>query len=159
MCASLTFLKSSPSSVHRKHGLLGLYKGLEAKLLQTVLTAALMFVVYEKITAATFKLMGLQRKLKHWHTGAFIHDYLSNTPSGRAPHIPSVTAPLTWAHLGKVQSRFNTGQVKARKKALVFNILLKKFTWSSLFDQNLKRKWEVYWCETSCATEKYFITE
>uniref|UniRef100_A0A672SA14 Peroxisomal membrane protein PMP34-like n=1 Tax=Sinocyclocheilus grahami TaxID=75366 RepID=A0A672SA14_SINGR len=49
----------------KRHGLLGLYKGLEAKLLQTVLTAALMFVVYEKITAATFKLMGLQKKLKH----------------------------------------------------------------------------------------------
>ncbi|XP_051571622.1 peroxisomal membrane protein PMP34-like isoform X1 [Myxocyprinus asiaticus] len=49
----------------KRHGLLGLYKGLEAKLLQTVLTAALMFVVYEKITAATIKLMGLQRKLKH----------------------------------------------------------------------------------------------
>ncbi|XP_037113170.1 peroxisomal membrane protein PMP34 isoform X2 [Syngnathus acus] len=49
----------------RKRGLLGLYKGLEAKLLQTVLTAALMFVVYEKITAATFKMMGLHRKLTH----------------------------------------------------------------------------------------------
>ncbi|RXN06693.1 peroxisomal membrane PMP34-like protein [Labeo rohita] len=49
----------------KRHGPLGLYKGLEAKLLQTVLTAALMFVVYEKITAATFKLMGIQKKLKH----------------------------------------------------------------------------------------------
>lgn len=48
----------------RKNGLLGLYKGLEAKLLQTVLTAALMFVVYEKITAATFRVMGLHNKLK-----------------------------------------------------------------------------------------------
>uniref|UniRef100_A0A7N8XW18 Peroxisomal membrane protein PMP34-like n=1 Tax=Mastacembelus armatus TaxID=205130 RepID=A0A7N8XW18_9TELE len=41
----------------RRNGVLGLYKGLEAKLLQTVLTAALMFVVYEKITAATFKVI------------------------------------------------------------------------------------------------------
>ncbi|XP_056143799.1 peroxisomal membrane protein PMP34 isoform X2 [Lampris incognitus] len=49
----------------KRHGALGLYKGLEAKLLQTVLTAALMFVVYEKITAATFKVMGLTKKLKH----------------------------------------------------------------------------------------------
>ncbi|KAI3359237.1 hypothetical protein L3Q82_002757 [Scortum barcoo] len=49
----------------KKYGVLGLYKGLEAKLLQTVLTAALMFVVYEKITAATFKVMGLNKKLKH----------------------------------------------------------------------------------------------
>ncbi|CAN9505234.1 unnamed protein product [Ophioblennius macclurei] len=48
----------------KRNGFLGLYKGLEAKLLQTVLTAALMFVVYEKITAATFKAMGLSRKLK-----------------------------------------------------------------------------------------------
>ncbi|KAG7222822.1 hypothetical protein INR49_016032 [Caranx melampygus] len=47
-----------------KNGALGLYKGLEAKLLQTVLTAALMFVVYEKITAATFRVMGLDKKLK-----------------------------------------------------------------------------------------------
>uniref|UniRef100_A0A8C6SAA9 Peroxisomal membrane protein PMP34 n=1 Tax=Neogobius melanostomus TaxID=47308 RepID=A0A8C6SAA9_9GOBI len=43
----------------KNQGFFGLYKGLEAKLLQTVLTAALMFVVYEKITAATFKVMGL----------------------------------------------------------------------------------------------------
>ncbi|KAM6957418.1 peroxisomal membrane protein PMP34 [Aplochiton taeniatus] len=49
----------------KRHGMLGLYKGLEAKLLQTVLTAALMFVVYEKITAATFKVMGINKKLKH----------------------------------------------------------------------------------------------
>ncbi|XP_075880309.1 peroxisomal membrane protein PMP34 [Nelusetta ayraudi] len=48
----------------RKYGVVGLYKGLEAKLLQTVLTAALMFVVYEKITGATFRVMGLQKKLK-----------------------------------------------------------------------------------------------
>ncbi|KAG2455954.1 peroxisomal membrane protein PMP34 [Polypterus senegalus] len=49
----------------RIQGMQGLYKGLEAKLLQTVLTAALMLVVYEKITAATFKVMGLSRKVKH----------------------------------------------------------------------------------------------
>ncbi|XP_071329819.1 peroxisomal membrane protein PMP34 [Trachinotus anak] len=48
----------------KRNGVLGLYKGLEAKLLQTVLTAALMFVVYEKITAATFRVMGLNKKLK-----------------------------------------------------------------------------------------------
>ncbi|XP_072299463.1 peroxisomal membrane protein PMP34 [Eucyclogobius newberryi] len=48
----------------KSHGVLGLYKGLEAKLLQTVLTAALMFVVYEKITAATFNVMGIKPKLK-----------------------------------------------------------------------------------------------
>uniref|UniRef100_W5MN81 Solute carrier family 25 member 17 n=1 Tax=Lepisosteus oculatus TaxID=7918 RepID=W5MN81_LEPOC len=55
--AQLTLLEESIS----KQGVAGLYKGLEAKLLQTVLTAALMFVVYEKITAVTFKVMGLSR--------------------------------------------------------------------------------------------------
>ncbi|MED6291987.1 hypothetical protein CHARACLAT_029164 [Characodon lateralis] len=49
----------------KKYGFLGLYKGLEAKLLQTVLTAALMFVVYEKITATTFRVMGLNKKPTH----------------------------------------------------------------------------------------------
>ncbi|XP_055701063.1 peroxisomal membrane protein PMP34 [Phlebotomus papatasi] len=33
----------------KKHGVIGLFRGLEAKLLQTVLTAALMFTAYEKI--------------------------------------------------------------------------------------------------------------
>lgn len=51
--------------VNRRFGLVGLYKGLEAKLLQTVLTAALMFLVYEKIAAATFTVMRLKRPLKH----------------------------------------------------------------------------------------------
>ena len=44
----------------RHQGVGGLYKGMEAKLFQTVLTAALMFVAYEKIAAVTFRLMGLQ---------------------------------------------------------------------------------------------------
>ncbi|KAM9324485.1 peroxisomal membrane protein PMP34 [Gastrophryne carolinensis] len=42
----------------KRLGFSGLYKGLEAKLLQTVLTAALMFLVYEKMTSLTFRLMG-----------------------------------------------------------------------------------------------------
>ncbi|XP_072029987.1 peroxisomal membrane protein PMP34-like [Amphiura filiformis] len=41
-------------------GASGLYKGLEAKLLQTVFTAALMFLTYEKIAAFIFKLMRAQ---------------------------------------------------------------------------------------------------
>lgn len=46
----------------RTHGPRGLFKGLEAKLLQTVLAAALMFVCYEKIAAAVFAvLMGRRR--------------------------------------------------------------------------------------------------
>ncbi|XP_054463852.1 peroxisomal membrane protein PMP34 [Anoplopoma fimbria] len=46
----------------RKHGMLGLFKGLEAKLLQTVLTAALMFLLYENIASLTFRVMGLSSK-------------------------------------------------------------------------------------------------
>ncbi|XP_016419220.1 peroxisomal membrane protein PMP34-like [Sinocyclocheilus rhinocerous] len=47
----------------RKWGVLGLFKGLEAKLLQTVLTAALMFLLYEKIANTTFRVMGLRRTM------------------------------------------------------------------------------------------------
>lgn len=39
-------------------GFMGLYKGLEAKLLQTVLTSALMFLIYEKIATIIFRIMG-----------------------------------------------------------------------------------------------------
>ncbi|KAL0270586.1 UNVERIFIED_CONTAM: hypothetical protein PYX00_007944 [Menopon gallinae] len=42
----------------RKQGVPGLYKGMEAKLLQTVLTTALMFMTYEKITRLIFGIMG-----------------------------------------------------------------------------------------------------
>ncbi|XP_034940641.1 peroxisomal membrane protein PMP34 [Chelonus insularis] len=43
--------------IFRKQGFRGLYKGMEAKLLQTVLTAALMFVAYEKISKFVFKIL------------------------------------------------------------------------------------------------------
>lgn len=46
--------------LHRSEGFLGLYRGMEAKLVQTVLTAALMFLCYEKIAAFIFRIMGLQ---------------------------------------------------------------------------------------------------
>ena len=46
-------------------GLLGLYKGLEAKLLQTVLTTAMMYLCYEKIVAFVLRLLNSQAKLKH----------------------------------------------------------------------------------------------
>ncbi|XP_078414941.1 peroxisomal membrane protein PMP34 isoform X2 [Cetorhinus maximus] len=49
----------------KKGGFSGLYKGLEAKLLQTVFTAALMFLVYERIAGITFKIMGLSKVAKH----------------------------------------------------------------------------------------------
>ena len=41
----------------REQGMPGLYKGLEAKLTQTVLMGALMFLTYEKIAAVVFKVM------------------------------------------------------------------------------------------------------
>jgi len=48
---------------YRSNGWLGLYKGLEAKLTQTVAMAALMFLTYEKIAALVFRLM--RQKYKH----------------------------------------------------------------------------------------------
>lgn len=51
-------MREAFKDILRQYGFAGLYKGLEAKLLQTVLTAALMFLVYEKIAFATFRLMG-----------------------------------------------------------------------------------------------------
>lgn len=41
----------------RKEGPSGLFKGMESKLLQTVLTTALMFMCYEKISAGVFRIM------------------------------------------------------------------------------------------------------
>ena len=52
------------STCCRTRGLLGLYKGLETKLTQTVLMAALMFLTYEKIAAVVFKLMRAQMPVK-----------------------------------------------------------------------------------------------
>lgn len=49
------------SYIISKHGVNGLYKGMEAKLLQTVLTAALMFATYEKIAAFVFTLLRAPR--------------------------------------------------------------------------------------------------
>lgn len=48
--------------VVRNSGVKGLFKGLESKLLQTVLTAALMFVAYEKIAKIVFTLLRAKTK-------------------------------------------------------------------------------------------------
>ncbi|CAG0879533.1 unnamed protein product [Darwinula stevensoni] len=48
--------------IFRNQGVRGLYKGMEAKLLQTVLTAALMFLCYEKIAAFVFRILATSRK-------------------------------------------------------------------------------------------------
>ncbi|XP_015108423.1 peroxisomal membrane protein PMP34 isoform X1 [Diachasma alloeum] len=47
----------------KTQGLGGLYKGMEAKLLQTVLTAALMFLAYEKISKFVFRILLLHRPI------------------------------------------------------------------------------------------------
>jgi hypothetical protein len=47
----------------KKYGNIGLYKGMEAKLLQTILTAELMFAAYEKIANFVFRLLLNQRKV------------------------------------------------------------------------------------------------
>lgn len=49
------------SCLRRRYGVAGLYKGMEAKVLQTILTAALMFAVYEKIAHFVFKVMLSQK--------------------------------------------------------------------------------------------------
>ena len=41
-----------------------MYKGLEAKLTQTVLMSALMFLTYEKIAAFVFSIMGGKYRVK-----------------------------------------------------------------------------------------------
>ncbi|XP_018357903.1 PREDICTED: peroxisomal membrane protein PMP34 [Trachymyrmex cornetzi] len=41
----------------KKQGISGLFKGMEAKLLQTILTAALMFLAYEKIARFVFRIL------------------------------------------------------------------------------------------------------
>lgn len=50
-------MKELTSYILKKHGFNGLYKGMEAKILQTIFTAALMFATYEKIAAFVFRLM------------------------------------------------------------------------------------------------------
>ncbi|CAN9505214.1 unnamed protein product [Ophioblennius macclurei] len=59
LLSTLRTIKYLLANRTRKYGMLGLFKGLEAKLLQTVLTAALMFLLYEKIASCTFSVMGL----------------------------------------------------------------------------------------------------
>ncbi|OXA56812.1 peroxisomal membrane protein PMP34 [Folsomia candida] len=51
-------------AIIRKYGLKGIFKGMESKILQTVLTSALMFTIYEKIAAFVFRLMRVKRHIK-----------------------------------------------------------------------------------------------
>ena len=44
-----------------EEGVAGLYRGVDKKLAHTVLTAALMFAIYEKIAARMFRLLGVKK--------------------------------------------------------------------------------------------------
>ncbi|RWS16892.1 peroxisomal membrane protein PMP34-like protein [Dinothrombium tinctorium] len=50
------------AEIVERNGAKGLYKGMEAKLVQTVLTTALMYLCYEKIALFVFQLLGSSRK-------------------------------------------------------------------------------------------------
>lgn len=52
------------ASIVERNGFQGLYKGLESKLIQTVLTTALMYLCYEKISAFVFQIMKGSAKIK-----------------------------------------------------------------------------------------------
>jgi adenine nucleotide transporter 17 len=44
-----------------EEGVPGLYRGVDKKLAHTVLTAALMFAIYEKIAARLFRVLGVKK--------------------------------------------------------------------------------------------------
>jgi len=48
--------------IYRKDGVKGLYRGVDAKIIQTCLNAAFMFTAYEKIYASIFRLMLASRR-------------------------------------------------------------------------------------------------
>ena len=45
----------------REHGLAGLYKGVDSKLLQSALAAGFMFLTYEKIAAYVLTMLGAKQ--------------------------------------------------------------------------------------------------
>lgn len=57
----------------RSNGWSGFYKGIEAKLLQTILMAALMFTTYEHISRTVFKVMRASVQRKSWLLWPFYH--------------------------------------------------------------------------------------
>ncbi|XP_067935657.1 peroxisomal membrane protein PMP34-like [Watersipora subatra] len=53
-------IKDCVYQILRNKGPVGLYKGIEAKLLQTIAMAALMFMTYERISMSVFTIMGIR---------------------------------------------------------------------------------------------------
>lgn len=58
-------------AIFREKGVVGLFKGLEAKLLQTVLTASLMFLVYEKLMKLIMVILKVKNKADWNKTSKF----------------------------------------------------------------------------------------
>lgn len=57
-------VKGALSAIWKREGLLGFYKGLQAQILKTVLSSALLLMVKEKISKATWVLLlAIQRYL------------------------------------------------------------------------------------------------
>jgi len=54
-------LQQIVAKILRENGVSGLFKGLESKLLQSVVAAGFMFLTYEKISAAVFALLGSKK--------------------------------------------------------------------------------------------------
>jgi len=50
-------------AIIRESGLRGLFRGVDSKLLQSVLAAGFMFLAYEKIAALVFSILGARRKV------------------------------------------------------------------------------------------------
>ena len=60
----IRFEKRSFDVPYRNFGVGYLYKGLDAKLIQSVIAAGFMFLSYEQIAALIYLAFGLKRKLK-----------------------------------------------------------------------------------------------
>jgi adenine nucleotide transporter 17 len=59
--SSLLSIVDQGSTIIKRDGLVGLFRGLESKLLQTVLSAALMFCIYEELANVVFSVAGVER--------------------------------------------------------------------------------------------------
>lgn len=59
--SSFLSLVDQGSTIIKRYGMAGLFRGLESKLLQTVLSAALMFFIYEEMANFVFSIAGVER--------------------------------------------------------------------------------------------------
>mmetsp|Transcript_12416 Transcript_12416/g.35530 ORF Transcript_12416/g.35530 Transcript_12416/m.35530 type:complete len:308 (+) Transcript_12416:93-1016(+) len=59
--SSFLSIVDQASTIIKRDGLAGLFRGLESKLLQTILTSALMFCIYEELANIVFSVAGVER--------------------------------------------------------------------------------------------------